>query len=175
MIKRVLESGHTSILEHISFTFTVENASLVARSQLFSHRLMSVTEQSKRSIDANLIDFIVPSAIALDPSYMERFIAAMDRAWDSYNKLIQMGVHKEDARYVLPVAQSTQFVCTVNGRELFDVIFPLRMCKRAQEETRDIVGQMYSICMGVVPEVFKLTGPKCIVTGKCNEMEKCKG
>lgn len=174
MIKRVLESGHTSILEHISFTFTVENASLVARSQLFRHRLMSVTEQSKRSIDANLIDFIIPPAIAKDIVLTDRFIAAMDRSWDSYSKLVQMGVHKEDARYVLPVAQSTQFVCTVNGRELFDVIFPLRMCKRTQEETRDIVNQMYAICMCVVPCVFKLTGPRCIVTGKCNEMEKCK-
>lgn len=174
LIKKVLTSGHTSILEHINFTFAVENMSLVARSQLFRHRHMSPTEQSKRSIDANYVGYTIPPSIAKDKDAIARYEQAMNRAWDSYNKLVNMGMTKEDARYVLPVSQQTQFVLTVNGRELFDVIFPLRMCLRAQWEVRDCAGKMYSICMGILPQVFNLTGPKCIVTGKCTEQEKCK-
>jgi len=174
MIGRVLASGHTSVLEHVTFSFLIEGCSLVARSQLFRHRHMSPTEQSKRSVDANQIGFVIPDAILGDVVQTERYQAAMYRAWDSYNKLVELGVSKEDARYVLPIAQTTQFMLTVNCRELFDVIFPQRMCKRAQAETREVVGGMYQICMSVMPRVFRLTGPKCIVTGTCTEMEKCK-
>jgi thymidylate synthase (FAD) len=174
MIERVIKSGHTSILEHVSFTFLIEGCSLVARSQLFRHRLMSLTEQSKRSVDANKIGFVIPEGISKDTVQAERYQAAMHRAWDSYNKLLELGASREEARYVLPIAQTTQFVATVNCRELFDVIFPLRMCKRTQIETREVVGGMYQICMSVMPRVFRLTGPKCIVTGTCTEQEKCK-
>lgn len=135
---------------------------------------MSPTEQSKRSVDGNGIGFVVPAGISSDSVMVDRYTAAMYRAWDSYNKMIELGASREEARYVLPVAQTTQATLTVNGRELFDVLFPQRLCKRAQEEVRDIVGQMYQICMGVAPDVFKLTGPKCLVTGTCIEMEKCK-
>lgn len=174
LIARTLRAGHTSILEHIYYTFIVENISLVARSQFFRHRHMSPTEQSKRSIDANLVGYSIPPLINKDPAILARYEAAMERAWDSYNKLLQMSVSKEDARYVLPISQHTQFVVTINGRELFDVIFPLRMCRRSQWEVRDMASRMHNICMTVLPQVFKLTGPKCIVTGTCNEIEKCR-
>lgn len=172
LIATVLKSGHTSILEHVAFTFAVEKCSLIARTQLFRHRHTSPTEQSKRSVDANFIGYVIPSSIAANIDANDRYIAAMNRAWDSYNKLIELGIPKEDARYVLPVAQDTQFVITINARELFDVVFPDRMCKRSQLETRDVVDKMYQICMGIIPTVFKLTGPKCYF-GMCTETEKC--
>ena len=172
LIERVLRSGHTSILEHINYTFLVENLSLVARSQFFRHRMMSPTEQSKRAINALEIGYFTPDSILNSKDACERYEAAMERSWDCYEKLVKIGIPKEDARHVLPVAQHTQFVVTINGRELYDVIFPLRLCRRAQSEVKTLAERMYEICLGALPEVFMHTGPKCL-TGRCNEAERC--
>jgi thymidylate synthase (FAD) len=172
LIEKVIKSGHTSILEHISFTFVVEGMSLAARSQLFRHRLASYTEQSKRSVDALELGIIMPDTIKSDPVAEGLFLDAVEACYDTYQSLTDLGIPREDARYVMQVAMETSFVVTYNGRELFDSVFPDRLCRRAQWEVRETVEQMYRIAMNVIPTVYKLTGPRCNF-GKCREAHKC--
>lgn len=172
LIESVIKSGHTSILEHVSFTFIVTGMSLAARSQFFRHRLMSPTEQSKRAVSALELGVVVPDTILNDQMALGAYLDCIDKCYDTYDILVNMGVPKEDARYCMPQSLETSFIVTINGRELFESIFPDRLCRRAQWEVREMVGQMYQIVMGMMSSVYKLTGPRCHF-GKCREAERC--
>ncbi len=172
LIQRVIQSGHTSILEHVSFTFIVSGMSLPARTQLFRHRLMSPTEQSKRAVDARDLGYIIPPSILADQEAIGIFTDVMRTCYGAYDALVTLGIPMEDARYAMPQSLETSFIVTINGREMFESILPSRLCRRAQWEVRDVVGQMYQMLMGILPDVYKLTGPKCMTTG-CTEKEKC--
>ena len=47
-LKAALDRGHLSILEHLSFTFRIEDLSRVSQQQLTRHRIASYTIQSDR-------------------------------------------------------------------------------------------------------------------------------
>lgn len=172
LIESVIKSGHTSVLEHVSFTFIVTGMSLPARTQFFRHRLMSPTEQSKRAVEATELGVVIPDSILGDDAALETYLDAINTCYAAYDKLRWLGIEKEDARYCMPQSLETSFIVTINGRELFESIFPDRLCRRAQWEVRYMVGQMYRIAMGILPDVYKLTGPRCQTTG-CRESEKC--
>ena len=73
----------------------------------------------------------------------------------------------ENARAVLPNATTTNFVVTMNARELFH-FFSLRCCNRAQDEIRDLADKMLELCKSVAPSLFQDAGAPCM-SGACPE------
>ena len=49
-IRRVLASGHTSVIEHASFTFGIEGVSRTLLAQITRHRMASFSVQSQRYV-----------------------------------------------------------------------------------------------------------------------------
>jgi thymidylate synthase (FAD) len=103
LIKMVLSSGHTSTLEHASFTFAVEGISRVCSHQLVRHRLASYSQQSRRYIDFSKggINFIVPPSIKGKRGLLKEFKRAIKNAEEAYFSLRKKGIAAEDARFVL--------------------------------------------------------------------------
>ena len=87
--------------------------------------------------------------------------------YEMYAKLVESGVNKEDARYVLPNASLTNIVVTMNFRELYH-FFTLRCCNRASLEIRRLANEMLSMMKYECPSVFENAGPSCR-RGKCSE------
>jgi thymidylate synthase (FAD) len=83
-------------------------------------------------------------------------------------------VPAEDARYVLPNACETSFVCTMNARSLHN-FFRLRQCQRAQWEIRRVANLMLREVRKVAPVLFAQAGPPCVVDGVCPEGDKSCG
>ena len=102
-----------------------------------------------------------------DPEAMKVYEETMDGIWDSYSKLIGMGIPAEDARYVLPNGCTTNITITMNARELLH-FFSMRCCNRAQWEIREMADEMLRQCKEVYPVIFKGAGPPC-VKGACPE------
>ena len=50
MLRRVIKSGHESVLEHASFTFAIEVISRACSHQLTRHRIASFSQQSQRYV-----------------------------------------------------------------------------------------------------------------------------
>ena len=82
--------------------------------------------------------------------------------------LVGLGIPKEDARYLLPNACTTQLVCTFNARSLLN-FFKLRCCERAQWEIRDLAREMLRLVREVAPTIFEKAGPACVSEGMCRE------
>jgi thymidylate synthase (FAD) len=98
-------------------------------------------------------DFIVPPSIAKNPEALSEFRKCMDACRDSYKKLREMNVLKEDARFVLPNALESEMVFTANFRELRH-IFELRLEAHAQWEIRRVCIEMLRIMQQEAPSVF---------------------
>jgi thymidylate synthase (FAD) len=174
-VRKVLESGHDSPIEHASFTFAVEGISRACSHQIVRHRLASYSQQSQRYVDGSDMDFILPPAIARIPEAKERFEAFMDEVGAAYRDLktiLETHGRKEksieDARFVLPQAAETKIVITMNCRALLH-FFQLRCCRRAQWEIRALAEAMLAICKAELPAIFATAGAKCDSLGYCPE------
>ena len=166
MIKKVVDMGHLSVVEHAYFTFSIEGISRALTHQLVRHRIASYSQQSQRYVSMDEAQYIVPPSIAADPDAKAAYVKAMDDAWAVYRKLSRK-VEKEDARYVLPNACHTNITVTMNARELWH-FFSLRCCKRAQWEIRSVAWKMLKEAKKAAPILFESAGPGCY-RGPCPE------
>ncbi|MDW5563981.1 MAG: FAD-dependent thymidylate synthase [Methanomassiliicoccus sp.] len=162
-----LASGHHSVIEHASYSFSIEGASRALTHQLVRHRLASFSQMSQRYVDMKDADYVVPASIAADPELAARYRALMQSIWEEYRFLSEK-VPVEDARYVLPNACATNITVTMNARELWH-FFELRTCRRAQDEIRQMADEMLRLVREASPFIFKDAGPPCVSRGKCTE------
>ena len=132
---KIVGMGHLSVVEHASFTFSVEGVSRSLTHQLVRHRIASFSQQSQRYVSLKEPTYVIPETVAADPECKALYEKTMDDIWKAYNKLCET-VPPEDARYVLPNGCTTNITITMNARELLH-FFSLRCCNRAQWEIRD--------------------------------------
>lgn len=170
LVEKIVDMGHYSTLEHVSFTFAIEGVSRVLTHQLVRHRIASYSQQSQRYVKEHDFDYIVPPSIAVRPEAREKYDSLMNSIQRMYDELLELGVHQEDARYVLANAAETKIVVTMNARTLLH-FFELRCCTRAQWEIRALADAMLRQLQAVAPLLFAKAGPTCVTQGLCNEGE----
>lgn len=169
LLNKIIKAGHLSILEHANFTFLIKDISRVASHQLVRHRIASFTQQSHRYTKA--AGFFAPEKIQQNAQAKKIFDELTKKAQSAYEELLNLGLPKEDARYVLPCAIVSDIIVTMNARELLH-FFTLRTCQKAQKEIQDIAIEMLKICKKISPIIFKNAGPAC-VRGRCYETKPC--
>jgi thymidylate synthase (FAD) len=177
-VRKTMESGHDSPVEHVSMTFAVEGISRACSHQIVRHRIASYSQQSQRYVAENDMDYIIPPAIARIPEARERFERFMAEVASAYGDLRDILVAQgrktkanEDARFVLPQAAETKIVITMNCRSLHH-FFHLRCCNRAQWEVRALANAMLDICREELPALFSNGGARCEQLGYCPESPK---
>lgn len=169
ILKRVISYGHISVIEHASFTFSLEGVSRALTHQLVRHRIASYTQQSQRYVKVEDLDsFVLPKSVKENKNAFRIFKEIIKEIHKSYKELIEIGIPKEDARFLLPNATKTNIVLTMNARELLH-FFQLRCCNRAQWEIREVSWRMVSQVREKAPLIFKDAGPLCVKRGECPE------
>lgn len=175
ILKRVIEMGHLSVLEHFNVTFGVSGISRVTEVQLARHRIgTSCSIKSGRYTTAGPeFQAVIPLSIAASKWVIVGALEVtaenlIELCHQFYLRLIAAGVPAEDARFILPQATATQLMVTMNARQLLH-FFSERCCSCAQWEIRGMAGQMLTICRELQPDIFNLAGPKCEVLGYCPE------
>ncbi len=166
ILDKIKESGHHSVIEHSSFTFSIEGVSRALTHQLVRHRLASYSQQSQRYVDIEEFDPVVPDSILENDRTAELYENFMKEVQETYKELKEE-VPLEDARYVLPNAAKTNIIVTMNARELWH-FFSMRCCRRAQWEIRDMANRMLEMAEEVAPIIFEDAGAPC-VRGPCPE------
>jgi len=132
-IGRLLKMGHESPLEHAYATFRIKNCSRAMTHQLVRHRLMAASQQSQRYVSEQGFEYVVPEAIP--QAHVADFHADMQTIRAMYAKWRERGLRKEDARFVLPNACTSEIVVSANFRE-WRHIFRMRLSPKAQWEIR---------------------------------------
>ena len=183
-LRAALKSGHESVLEHVSFTFSAEGISRACSHQLVRHRIASYSQQSQRYVKLDNAGFVIPESFKNwdmvdyydDDGYGSpvkiNVSQLIGKISDAYRDMIEKGIPAEDARYILPNATCTNIILTMNARELRHFI-KLRTCGRAQWEIRELACKMRALAIEAAPELFEDTGPACISDGRCTEARPC--
>ena len=173
-VSGLIETGHKSTLEHVSFTFGIEGISRVVSHELVRHRLASFSQRSQRYCAEGECNFIYPNGYKVTEKAEDIFESSVANSRDEYKDLLGQGVTKEIARYVLPNATETRIIVTMNARELLH-FFALRTCQRAQPEMRDMASAMLREVTQAAPILFKNAGASCVQLGYCPEGNRCCG
>lgn len=160
ILKKTIESGHHSVIEHANFTFSISGVSRALTHQLVRHRLASFSQQSQRYVKMTTPTYVTPPAIEANVSAKKEFEKFMESSWQIYRSLVDAGINAEDARFVLPNAATTSITVTMNARELRH-FFELRCCNRAQWEIRNMASQMLEQVKSIAPVIFEGAGPLC--------------
>lgn len=176
-LRRIMASGHLSVLEHASFTFGISGVSRALLAQITRHRIASFSVQSQRYVSLEKgFGYIVPPRIRdLGENAVKAFesqMAQMQAWYQGWQEKLGENAN-EDARFVLPNACETHITVTMNARELLH-FFSLRCCNRAQWEIRALAREMLRLCKQVSPTIFESAGPGC-VRGACPEGAKSCG
>jgi thymidylate synthase (FAD) len=171
VLEQVLKLGHTSVIEHASFTFAISDVSRSLTHQLVRHRIASYSQQSQRYVNLSEPNYVIPPSIRKNKNMENAYEETMRVIWEQYNKLLKMKIPAEDARYVLPNATCTNIMVTMNARSLLN-FFELRCCLHAQWEIRLLANKMLKEVKKVAPTIFKNTGPSCKTKSICPEKKK---
>lgn len=190
-INMLMDIGHESPVEHVSFTFAVEGVSRTLTHQLVRHRMASFSQQSQRYVKLEQFNYVVPPQINSNKQARQVFVKSMEDSQKHYDEIVdilynenfkrlsEQGLDEksaksksekksiEDARYIFPNACETKIVFTMNARSLFN-FFKHRCCNRAQWEIRELSIEMYKLVKCVAPTLFKNAGPECL-NYKCPE------
>ena len=168
-IRKVTGYGHASVIEHASFTFSIEDVSRAMTHQLVRHRIASYTQQSQRYVTYDTVEkYVTPPSIAKNDEAKKAFEETLEDISETYQKLLKSGIPKEDARFILPNAAKTNIIVTMNARELRH-FFNLRCCARAQWEIREVAVEMFKQAKKAAPALFENCGPTCVELGFCPE------
>lgn len=168
LFKQIVASKHTSTLEHLNFTFAIENVSRSLLAQLTRHRHMSFSVQSQRYVKFSSdsrsggFEYVVPETLIpkntddeetwnkkVDAS--NEFEATMESIQVGYNRLIELGIPQEDARAVLPNAAACNLVLTANLRSLLEFYEKRKPGNGAQREISQLAEELKNRVVEVEP------------------------
>ena len=157
-VRRLLESGHESVLEHEKLSVRMICDRGVSH-EIVRHRIASYSQESTRycnySLDKyqNELTFIRPFFWTNYPEKFQIWKEAMEVAERSYLALIAKGASPQEARSVLPNSLKTEIVITMNMRE-WRHFFRLRTSAAAHPQMREIATPLLRYFQKIIPIIF---------------------
>jgi thymidylate synthase (FAD) len=156
-VYKLLEWGHVSPLEFGQIVFYIKAPLFVIR-QWQRHRAFSYMEMSGRYTDMGENDMFIPIREEIrDEDYIEMndiLAHCYNTSFDSYRKMIDLGMPNELARIVLPLATYTEMYVRMDIRHLRDFL-SLRLDKHAQYEMREYAEAIKEIAEEYFPQCLK--------------------
>lgn len=149
ILKILLENGHYSPLEHVSFTFKVKSPIFVAR-QWMRHRTGKYNEQSRRYTKSNW-EFYLPDCDSKAKDYINDIMMMELKVYDD---LIAMGVKPEQARVIIGTGFYTTFYFSIDLRNLLHFL-ELRTDEHAQYEIQEYAKAIEKLVEKELPTVIK--------------------
>ncbi len=169
LLKYCIKHNHWSVFEQSSMTLEIETTRGLA-AQILRHRSFTYQEFSQRYADTKLLDDTIPlpklrkqdlknrqnSTDDLDEFLVQDFELEMAKLFESsmnlYNRMLEQGVAKECARFVLPLATPTRLYMTGSCRSWVHYI-NLRSAHGTQKEHMDIAEECRRIFTEQFPSV----------------------
>jgi thymidylate synthase (FAD) len=157
-VRRIMSSGHLSVIEHIFLTikFIIDRG---VSHELVRHRLASYSQESTRYANyskskfGNEITVIRPCFWQETSPEYNAWKQAMADSEKAYLKLINMGARAEQARSVLPNSLKTEVVMTCNLREIRHVL-ELRCANAAHPQIREVMRPLLKELHEKIPVIF---------------------
>lgn len=188
-IFEVLMKSDISVIQNIHFTFKIENMSIALREQLVRHRIGvkldgrvgvdyvpdlvndGIWIQSMRVLDMGTFYsnglYELPEEIKKDADALAAYQHCLDTCQATYRCLTDLGIPRETARLVVPLATQHDMFWTLNLGALCHILRK-RGCWIPQLGLWKpiIVGIVDELANKIHPSFRKLTCPPCVTNGK---------
>jgi len=169
LLKYCVNHQHWSVFEQAFMTLEIETTRGLA-AQILRHRSFTYQEFSQRYADSSLLGKTIPlpelrrqdtknrqnSIDDVDPFIVQKYEMLMQDhfrdAMDLYQKMLDEGIAKECARFVLPLAVPTKLYMTGSCRSWIHYI-SLRSANGTQKEHMDIAEACKKIFVEQFPTV----------------------
>ena len=169
LLKYCIKHSHWSVFEQAHMTLEIETTRGLA-AQILRHRSFTYQEFSQRYADSSLLEEVIPlpelrrqdtknrqnSTDDLDPLDKQHYELEMRKHFDAamklYKKMLDSGVAKESARFVLPLATPTRLYMTGSCRSWAHYI-DLRSAHGTQKEHMQIAAACKEIFVEQFPNV----------------------
>jgi len=157
-IKRIIMSGHESVLEHCSASFRIVCARYTSH-QIVRHRLFSYSQESQRYCNYskdkfnNEVSFVKPIFQPYDKKKEIVWDACVEMAEKKYFQCLANGMTPQEARSVLPSSCKTEIVMTGNFRS-WRHFLKLRCDSHAQSDIRYLANEIKYQLNKSAPSVF---------------------
>ena len=169
LLKYCIKHNHWSVFEQSSMTLEIETTRGLG-AQILRHRSFTFQEFSQRYADANLLSEKIPlpklrrqdiknrqnSTDDIDPYIVQKYDILMEEhfkaSMDLYNKMLEDGIAKECARFVLPLSTPTRIYMTGSCRSWIHYI-NLRSAHGTQKEHMDIANECRKVFIEQFPSV----------------------
>lgn len=173
LCRYLLDAEHTSLFEHVVYTFLIENVSRSFLAQITRQRMSSFTSASQHYQDYRDYPCVVSKDLCGEQVAYDTLIAAYNAYEDLQSELMDPPVPKEEARQVLPNAAAVSIMWTINARSLA-LFLRHRLCNRNVAEMKNFAETVLSLVSGHFPELFIWVGPQCY-DGACKQGRlRCK-
>ena len=167
LLKYCIKHNHWSVFEQAHMTVEIETTRGLA-AQILRHRSFTYQEFSQRYADSSLLGDTIPlpalrrqddknrqnSTDDLDPFVVQDFELQMQRHFVDgmkiYKEMLDAGVAKECARFVLPLATPTRLYMTGSVRSWIHYI-DLRSANGTQKEHMDIANAVRDVFVEQFP------------------------
>ena len=174
LLKYCIQHQHWSIFEQASMTVEINTTRGIA-AQILRHRSFTYQEFSQRYADSSLLGKVIPlpelrrqddknrqNSIDDIPDYLKLTLTEdirvhFEHSMRLYNRLLEKGVAKECARFVLPLATPTRLYMTGSVRSWIHYI-DLRSAHGTQKEHMDIAEAIRCIFTCQFPAVSEALG-----------------
>ena len=174
LLKYCINHKHWSIFEQAFMTLEIETTRGLA-AQILRHRSFTYQEFSQRYADSSLLADQIPmfdlrrqdtknrqnSIDDIDPFTKQEFEIQIQRhfasAMDLYQAMLDKGIAKECARFVLPLATPTKIYMSGSVRSWIHYI-DLRSANGTQKEHMDIANECKCIFAGQFPVIAEALG-----------------
>ena len=170
LLRYCIKHQHWSIFETASMTLEINTTRGLA-AQILRHRSFTFQEFSQRYANSNELGGVSTpdlrrqdeknrqnSISNLPPGLVKDYQSKIEKHFDSalglYNSLIDVGVAKECARFVLPLATNTRLYMTGTCRSWIHYI-NLRSAHGTQQEHMDIAEECREVFRGVFPDIYR--------------------
>ena len=169
LLKYCIKHNHWSVFEQSTMTLEIETTRAIA-AQILRHRSFTYQEFSQRYADSSLLSKEIPipdyrrqdtknrqnSIDDLDPQVIKSLQLQTKTLFSSamslYNQMLELGVAKECARMVLPLATPTRIYMTGSCRSWIHYI-NLRSANGTQKEHMDIANDCKKVFIEQFPAV----------------------
>jgi thymidylate synthase (FAD) len=176
LLKYCLDQGHVSVFEQAHVVMEVETHLAIA-TQILRHRSFVFQMFSQRYMNADKLNSEIPlfelriqdtknrqnSTDTLDESLKEKFLFKIENHFNDcmklYNEMLEAGIAKECARFILPQATTTRLYFTGNIRSWIFYLIE-RNKDGVQKEHRQVAELCKNIFIEQLPIVSEALGWK---------------
>lgn len=162
-IERITKSGHESIIEHDYIQIGISGVTPIVEQVLIGFRLTAFTIKSRRYVDFRKSGYYVPKFRKLDDEYLSEdykrlktnYKRHVNSLFKFYSEMVDGGIPKEDARFILPYSFFSEIVMSLSARELKKMIIYLLYSEVSKiDELYELGIRLFGLAVEYVPYII---------------------